>query len=153
MGFPKRGRPRARVPLLRRRRLFPGPVIPPGIPTNVVATPSSTTITETWGPPATGGPATSYDVRIDGGSASDAGDVLEYSFTGLSPQTAHTVSVRAVNAAGVSAWVDVATVTTAPREADDYTYVIEPDPYLYVIRAEDYLYDVEPEPYVYTIRN
>jgi hypothetical protein len=122
------------------------------VPTNVAATPGATTITLTWDAPATGGPPTSYDVRIDGGSATDAGLVTSAGFTGLTPLTDHTVSVRAVNAAGASAWVDVDTTTTVAKDPDDYTYLVEPDPYVYRIDADDLIYDVEPDPYLYVIR-
>lgn len=45
-----------------------------------------------------------YDVRIDGGTPIDAGNVLTYDFTGLDPSTSYDLEVRAYNAYGDSGW-------------------------------------------------
>lgn len=121
--------------------------LPPGIPDNVTAMPGARKIILTWDPPTTGDDPTSYDVRIDSGSATDVALAETHTFTGLTLTTSYTVSVRAVNAAGSSAWVDVDTTTldglalpaarTLRVEAEDRVYRIDPETRTLRIPAED----------------
>lgn len=88
--------------------------VPPNAPTGLIATPSpdGTELQLDW-TAATGAP-TGYDVRIDGGSPTDVGNVLTHDFTGLTPGTSYTLEVRAYNAAGDSSWASITASTTAP---------------------------------------
>lgn len=103
---------------------------PPGVPTDVDATATSTTaISLTWDPPAGSDPVDHYEVRIDGGTPTDVGTVETYGFTGLTPATEYTVEVRAVNGAGASAWVPVTLETPPPSPVDVYLRLeVEGDP-------------------------
>lgn len=87
---------------------------PPGIPTAVtVGAIGYTHVGLSWSPPASGGTVSSYDVRVDGGSASTAAS--PHDFTGLDDATSYTLEVRAVGPGGTSAWVAVmATTLEAP---------------------------------------
>jgi hypothetical protein len=54
-----------------------------------------------------------FDVRIDGGSAVDAGDDLTHLFSGLTASTEYDIEVRKRDAAGsVSAWSSIVSQTT-----------------------------------------
>lgn len=89
--------------------------VPPGVPTSVAA--SGVTVTTAdldWAAPATGGTVTSYEIRLDGGSATDVGAVFTHAFTGLTGSTAYDLEVRAVGPAGASAWVVVPILTLDP---------------------------------------
>ena len=48
--------------------------------------------------------ATGYQVRVDGGSWTDIGNVLTYNFTGLSSGSTHTLDVLAYNGGGPGSW-------------------------------------------------
>lgn len=86
----------------------------PGVPTSVVATPGYTDIDLDWAIPATGDPATGYDVRINGGTPVDVGNVLTYTFTSLTPATSYTLEVRGYNAVGDGGWESVGATTGSP---------------------------------------
>jgi hypothetical protein len=93
-----------------------GTAVPPNVPTSVAVTLEDTTAVElTWSAPSGGGPVTSYDVRLDGGSPSTA--TSPHTFTGLTPDTAYTLEVRAVGPGGTSSWVSVG-ATTLPAGPD-----------------------------------
>lgn len=80
----------------------------PANPSGASATPAETSISLSWSA-STG--ATSYEVRIDGGAASDIGNVLTHDFTGLTASTAYDLEVRAKNATGASGWTLVNSTT------------------------------------------
>lgn len=94
----------------------------PNVPTSVSVVAHHTTLVLSWSPPSTGPSPTSYETRIDGGSASTSSS--PHTFGGLTPGTSHTVSVRSVAAGGSSSWVDLAADTLAPTEAGYYRAVI-----------------------------
>lgn len=78
----------------------------PGPPVNLVpAGATDTSVSVGWEPPTTGGTPTSYETRLNGGAATDVGNVLNKTYTGLSASTTYTVEVRAKNASGTSSWV------------------------------------------------
>ena len=55
-----------------------------------------------------------YETRINSGSPINAGNVLTYTYDGLTAETEYTVEVRAYDSDGVySSWSDILTVTTA----------------------------------------
>lgn len=85
---------------------------PPDPPINLTVTGvTSTSLTFNWQPAPTGGPVTSFEVRIDGGAPIDVGLALSYVFSGLSPSTVYLLEVRALGPGGASAWVPLSTVT------------------------------------------
>lgn len=103
---------------------------PPDDPTGLDATTTTTTATLTWDA-STGAPA-GYDVRIDGGSPIDIGNVLTYDFTGLTPGTTYTLEVRAYNAGGDSGWSSIEATTgaagagyVADITVGDHSWIIE----------------------------
>ena len=98
-----------------RQTTAAAPLALPGVPTSVAAAATLTTLTLTWTAPASGGAVASYDVRI--GATVSTGETSPHAFTGLTPDTAYRVSVRAVNATGSSAWVDVSSRTQTPALA------------------------------------
>lgn len=77
---------------------------PPTDPTDVVAVPGCFTATVTWDAVGT---ADGYEVRIDGGSPLDVGDVTSHEFIDLDNATGYEVEVRAYNEFGESGWVPV----------------------------------------------
>jgi hypothetical protein len=81
----------------------------PGNPTGLVANPAQTSIQLDWS--ASTGSPTGYDVRIDGGAPTDVGNVLTHTFSGLTPNTAYTLEVRAYNANGDSGWTSLGSTT------------------------------------------
>lgn len=83
----------------------------PDDPTTLVATPEAREIVLTWAAPTGGTTPTGYDVRLDGGTPIDVGDVLTYTFEDLVPDTAYTLEVRAYNLGGDSDWVSVGSTT------------------------------------------
>lgn len=88
-----------------------GSSAPPNVPTSVSSPAQTTTsIDLAWSAPSGGGPVTSYEVRIDGGSASTA--TSPHTFTTLTPATPYTLEVRAVGPGGNSSWVSVAQSTS-----------------------------------------
>lgn len=89
-------------------------VAPPGVPTSVSANPDDDEIVLTWAAPTTGGPATGYDVQLGSGTITNIGNVLTYTFTGLTPATTYTVKVRAHGTAGNSAFVSTTLDTDPP---------------------------------------
>lgn len=78
----------------------------PGLPQNVVGTPSSTQIAATWDAPASNGGSsiTSYTVSLSGGSnpsfTTPDGSTVSHTFTGLTNGTPYTPSAVATNAIG-----------------------------------------------------
>jgi len=114
---------------------------PPGIPTSVTATVvSSTQLDLSWAAPATGGPVTSYQVRIDGGTPTTA--TSPHAFTGLTPDTSYTLEVRAVGPGGTSSWVSASATTPADMPTTDYQADIRVGAHTWTINAGD---DVDPE--------
>lgn len=88
---------------------------PPDEPTDLAVTDATiTSLTVTWVAPVGGTPVDGYDVRRDGGSPTDAGAVLTYTFTGLTPTTTYTLEVRAYGPGGDSGWVSVDGTTVTP---------------------------------------
>lgn len=98
---------------------------PPGVPTSLVGTPSIYTAELDWSAPVSGGSPSSYEVRIDGGAATDVGLVLTHTFTGLDPLTTYTLEVRAKNASGSSAWASVSVDTLEAPPPGWYRVIIE----------------------------
>jgi hypothetical protein len=96
----------------------------PEPPESLTATPTPTSVTLTWAPPAAGVAPTGYTVALDGAAPVDVGDVLTYSFTGLEPETAHTVQVWAYAAGGSSAPASV-DFTTLPVPFGYYRATVE----------------------------
>lgn len=89
-------------------------VSPPDPPTGLTQTGSTpVSVDVAWTAPTAGGAPTSYELRVDGGTPTDVGLVTATTILGLSPGSAHTVEVRSVAAADVSAWAGPLDVTTA----------------------------------------
>ena len=86
--------------------LTPTPAPPvvtvPSAPTSLSLTATHNTIVATWGAPTNNGGEnpTRYDIRIDGGTWVSTNLETTHTFTGLSPETSHTIDVAAVNSAG-----------------------------------------------------
>lgn len=65
---------------------------------------------------------TGYEIRINGATVIDAGDVLTYLVTNLEPNTEYDFEVRSYNEAGqYSAWSNIATATTPGFVLDEIT--------------------------------
>jgi hypothetical protein len=77
----------------------------PSVPTGLDVDEGVTNLELSW--LAAAGSPTGYDVRIDGGAPIDVGNVLVYDFTGLLPESVHTLEVRAYNTGGDSAWASI----------------------------------------------
>jgi hypothetical protein len=100
------------------------PAVPPtGSPTIGTITPThdSASVAYIYG----GGDATSYEYRIDGGTATAAG-ASPFSITGLTPETEYDIEMRALNANGAGSWSAVSTFTTdeAPIAASVTTSIL-----------------------------
>ena len=86
--------------------LTPTPAPPvvtvPSAPTSLSLTATHNTIVATWRAPTNNGGEnpTRYDIRIDGGTWVSTNLETTHTFTGLSPETSHTIDVAAVNSAG-----------------------------------------------------
>ena len=65
-----------------------------------VGTVSSTSIQTSWSAASDDVAVTSYETSTDGSTWTDRGNVLTYTFSGLSPSTSYTLRVRAKDAAG-----------------------------------------------------
>ncbi|CAB4693935.1 MAG: hypothetical protein F2667_03050 [Actinobacteria bacterium] len=94
----------------------------PGAPTGLATSGlSPVSVTLTWSAPASdgGSPVTEYRLSRTGGGSSVvlAPTARSYTFTGLNPSTAYTLSVAAANSAGPGPGASV-TVTTNPEEPD-----------------------------------
>lgn len=90
------------------------PVVP-GLVTALAATTTSTTVTSTWGAPATGATPFTYDLRYHIGSGAYTtltGVVSGHVVTGLTPSTAYNFEVRAVGPGGAGGW------TVLPKTTD-----------------------------------
>lgn len=81
----------------------------PGDPSGLDVTEHVTSLELDWS--AASGSPTGYDVRIDGGTPVDVGNVLTYEFTGLDPATSYTLEVRAYNGGGDSGWSSIGGTT------------------------------------------
>jgi hypothetical protein len=81
----------------------------PNTPTGLDVDEGVTNLELSW--TASTGSPTGYDVRINGGSPIDVGNVLLYDFTGLTPETAYTLEVRAYSAGGDSSWASIGGTT------------------------------------------
>ena len=98
----------------------------PGAPENLSAAWRSGEVSLSWDAPAGdgGSPITGYEYRYRAGSAafpdawSSAGLDSEVTVDGLSNGVAHTLEVRAVNAAGVGSGSSVKVMPLAPKEGD-----------------------------------
>ena len=95
---------------------------PPGPPSDLKATPGSDKVILRW----TGQPeATGYVVEYRKGSgtwnAGYSGPNTQATITGLTPETEYEFRVKAVNAAGDSAWV---TVTVKTKIQEDFVRII-----------------------------
>ena len=79
-----------------------GPSLPPGPPTNVVATPGNDQATVTFTAPASNGGSSiiAYTVTADTGGQTASGTVGPITVAGLTNGTAYTFTVAATNAAG-----------------------------------------------------
>lgn len=86
-------------------------IVPPGVASPSISGVTTTTATATWAAVAT---ATGYNVRVNGGTSTDVGNVLTYQATGLPSSTAGTIEVQAYNAAGTSAWASAGFTTATP---------------------------------------
>jgi hypothetical protein len=79
-------------------------VVAPNVPSSVTVTPGRGSLNVTWNAPTSGEPPTSYVVSIPGQPDCTvlAGQTLSSNFTGLTPGTSYTATVRAVTSAGSS---------------------------------------------------
>ena len=77
-----------------------GPVVLPGVPTDVVAAAGDTQATITWASPQTGGPAQTYIVSATPGGRTCESSTLSCTIGGLANGTTYTFSVVATNDAG-----------------------------------------------------
>lgn len=92
----------------------------PGDPENLDATPDLTELEFVW-TNATGTDITDgFEVRMDGGTPVDVGDVFLHTFTGLTNATTYLLEVRAYNAVGYSGWVSLSAATLSPPPAPGY---------------------------------
>lgn len=100
----------------------PPPPDPPAAPTGLAALNITPTAADLSWAPSSGGPVTGYQLRVDGGTATDLGDVTTHPLAGLTPLTGYTAEVRATGPGGASAWASVAFTTPddgpPPVEAD-----------------------------------
>lgn len=101
----------------------PVTVDPPGVPDDVTVTPDVLAATLTWTAPTSGGDVDGYEVRLDGGTIVDAGLVLTYEFTGLTPDTSYDFEVRAYGPGGESDWVLVSGATLPVPPATPVIYL------------------------------
>lgn len=91
--------------------LFNPPFAPPNTPINLAITNiQPTALTLNW-QDGGGGPTTSYEVRINGGTPINVGNVLAHQFTGLSPSTVYLMEVRALGPGGTSGWASLSAIT------------------------------------------
>jgi chitodextrinase len=92
---------------------------PPTVPTNLaVAARTSTTVSLTWTASTDNVGVTGYRI-LEGATQVGTSATTSFTVTGLAPSTAHTYTVRAVDAAGnVSAASNAVTVTTNPDTTD-----------------------------------
>lgn len=89
-----------------------GPTPPPDPPVALnITNVQPTSFTLNWDPAPTGGPVTSFEVRIDGGTPIAVGLDEFYTFTGLTPTTVYLLEVRALGPGGISAWASINSVT------------------------------------------
>lgn len=107
----------------------------PGVPTSVTATPGETEIELSWGAPASGGPVSSYEVRIDGGTPTTA--TSPHTFTGLTASTSYALEVRAVGAGGSSSWVLVTVSTFTPTPPGYFRVELELGAHSWTIERGD----------------
>lgn len=100
----------------------------PGAPTSLGAVPGVTDVDVYWSAPATGTTPDYYEVRLNGGAASNVGLLLAANLSGLTTATLYDTpgaEVRAHNAAGYGPWASVAFTTLSappPPSNDDATY-------------------------------
>lgn len=91
---------------------------PPNVPTSLGETHDYDSIDFTWAAPSGGDAATGYEVRINGGSWIDVGNVFAHTFGSLTELTTYTLEVRAYNGAGAGTSDDLdATTDAAPVAA------------------------------------
>lgn len=81
-----------------------------GVPENIDAVSTSTTITFTWDAP---GEAGSYEIELDG-AILDNGNNTVYEYTGLMPNSAHAYRIRAINEMGYGDWSELGIKYTSP---------------------------------------
>ncbi len=93
----------------------------PGIPDNILATATSTSITVTWDP-VTG--ATGYEIEVYG-TPVDTGTNTQYIHEELNPNTQHTYRVRAKNSSGFGKWSQVIAKTTLPGAPTNVVAAVE----------------------------
>ena len=69
------------------------------------------------------GVPTGYRVRIDGGAATDVGEVFTHTFNALDPGTTYLIEVQSYNEAGDSDWVSVecTTLSDVPTDLEVFT--------------------------------
>ncbi len=82
----------------------------PGVPDNLSAEATDTSITVTWDPSSG---ATAYDLEVDGVLVENLTNT-EYVHSGLEPNSTHTYKVRAKNERGMSNWSETIHPTTLP---------------------------------------
>ncbi len=80
----------------------------PGIPYNINAAATSTSVIVTWKPVAD---ATAYDIEVDGEVVNNSSST-NYVHTGLIPGTLHSYRVRSINSGGKSEWSNEILITT-----------------------------------------
>lgn len=85
----------------------------PDVPENLSTAATNSSITLTWDPAAG---ATTYQVNVDG-SIINSGSHTSYVDAGLTPGSAHTYLVRAVNSGGKSGWSVPVTASATPLES------------------------------------
>ena len=91
--------------------IYNPPFAAPATPINLTITDiTSNAMTLNW-TDGGGGPVTSYEVRIDGGTPIDVGLSVAHAFTGLSPSTVYLMEVRALGPGGTSGWAALSAIT------------------------------------------
>lgn len=105
-------------------------------PTGLTVDPGAFTADVSWTAPAGGGVVEGYEIRVDGGTPVDVGNVLTYEITGLTPATGYTVEVRAYGAWDTGAWAGPEPFTTDTAGGPAY-YRVRVD-----IREGTHVYDV-----------
>ena len=98
---------------VRTYAMYYTPPTPPGTPTGLAVDPAYITADFSWSAAAN---ADGYEVRVNGGTATDVGNVLAHTLTGLTSDTVYNgpgAEVRSYNTGGFSSWASLAFTTPA----------------------------------------
>lgn len=93
----------------------------PTAPTGLTATPSANSVALSWTASTDNTSVTGYEYSLSGTTYATTGSTTTYTITGLSPQTAYTIRLRAYDAAGNRSVVATVSTTTlaVPASSND----------------------------------